>query len=167
LTPARAAQEWCPIDAKHVAYTLESRPFESLGDLAWNARVEASHGLAAWRGTLAALLGLSFGYGPNGTGADADTAIYGVDLHLKWRPDTTDAGWPFVAWQTELLWRDYEAAAQADPVALPASTRASACRSTGTTSTGSASPSRARATAPSASTWRSASTAPTSDRLRS
>lgn len=103
-------------------YTLGEQAFGSLADLAWNARIEASHELAAWRGTLSGLLGLSFGYGPNGTGADADTAIYGVDLYLKWRPETTDAGWPFVAWQSEVVFRDYEAAAQADPVALPAAT---------------------------------------------
>jgi len=101
-------------------HTLAAQPFESLADLAWNARAEASREFAAWRGMLSGLLGFSFGFGPNGTGADADTAIYGVDLHLKWRPDTTHAGWPFVAWQTELVWRDYEAAVQADPVALPA-----------------------------------------------
>jgi hypothetical protein len=93
-------------------YTLEAQSFNSLSDLAWNARVEASHELAAWRGTLSGLLGFSFGYGPNGTGGDADTTLYGVDLFVKWRPETTDAGWPFVAWQTEFLWRDYEAAGQ-------------------------------------------------------
>jgi hypothetical protein len=103
-------------------YTLSNQPFKSLSDLAWNARVEASHDLAAWRGTLTALLGFSFGYGPNGTGPDANTALYGTDLYLKWRPQRTDAGWPFVAWQTEFLWRDYDAAAQAAPVVLPGTT---------------------------------------------
>lgn len=98
------------------AYTLSNRSVSGLSDLAWNARVEASHDLAAWQGTLAALLGFSFGYGPNGTGPDANTTLYGVDLHFKWSRDRTDAGWPFVAWQTELVWRDYDAAAQA---ALP------------------------------------------------
>lgn len=102
------------------AYTLTNRRVSGLGDLAWNARVEASHDLAAWQGTLAGLLGFSFGYGPNGTGPDANTSIYGVDFYLKWRPDRTDAGWPFVAWQTEAVWRDYDAAAQADPAVLPA-----------------------------------------------
>jgi hypothetical protein len=103
-------------------YTLTDQSLSSLGDLAWNARVEASHDFAAWRGTLSGLLGFSFGYGPNGTGPDANTTIYGVDLYLKWRPETTDAGWPFVAWQTEVVFRDYEAAAQDDPLVLPATT---------------------------------------------
>ncbi|HEX5136495.1 MAG TPA: hypothetical protein VFY93_05965 [Planctomycetota bacterium] len=103
-------------------YTLESRSFAGLSDLAWNARVEASHDLAAWRGTLTALLGFSFGCGPNGTGPDANTTLYGTDLYLKWRPERTEAGWPFVAWQTEFLWRDYEAAAQATPLVLPGTT---------------------------------------------
>jgi hypothetical protein len=90
-----------------------------LGDLAWNARIEASHDLVSWQGTLTALLGFSFGYGPNGTGPDANTSIYGADLYVKWRPDRTEAGWPSVAWQTEFVWRDYDAAAQTDPTALP------------------------------------------------
>ncbi len=102
------------------AYTLTNRSLSGLGDVAWNARVEASHDVAAWQGTLAALVGFSFGYGPNGTGPDANTSIYGVDLYVKWRPLRTDAGWPFVAWQTEAVWRDYDAAAQADPAVLPA-----------------------------------------------
>jgi len=101
------------------AYTLMNRSVSGLGDLAWNARIEASHDVAAWQGTLTALLGFSFGYGPNGTGPDANTSIYGIDLYVKWRPDRTDAGWPFVAWQTEAVWRDYDAAAQTDPAVLP------------------------------------------------
>jgi len=101
------------------AYTLMNEPFHGLSDLAWNARLEVSRDLAAWEGTVTALLGFSFGYGPNGTGSDANTSIYGADLYLKWRPESTDAGWPFVAWQTEFLWRDYDAAAQEDPAVLP------------------------------------------------
>jgi hypothetical protein len=103
-------------------YTLMSEPFKGLSDLAYHARVEASRDFVALRGTLTALLGLSFGYGPNATGPDADTALYGADLYLKWRPDSTEAGWPFVAWQTEAAWRDYEAAAQTDPTMLPSAT---------------------------------------------
>ncbi len=101
------------------AYTLMDRDVSGLGDLAWNARVEASHDVAAWQGTLTGLVGFSLGYGPNGTGTEANTTIYGIDLYVKWRPDRTDAGWPFVAWQTEVVWRDYDAAAQTDPVVLP------------------------------------------------
>jgi hypothetical protein len=103
-------------------YTLVDRSVDGLKDLAWNARAEASHDVLAREGTLTALLGFSFGYGPNGTGSGASTAIYGVDLYLKWRPLATDAGWPFVAWQTEVVWRRYDAAAQDDPMVLPAAT---------------------------------------------
>lgn len=99
-------------------YVLADRPFESLSDLAWNARAEVSRDFAA----LSARLGLSFGYGPNGTGPDASTAIYGIDLRLDWRGDCADAGRPCVTWQTEVVWRDYEAAAQTDPLVLPATT---------------------------------------------
>ncbi|MGQ0614586.1 MAG: hypothetical protein ACT4PV_12695 [Planctomycetaceae bacterium] len=102
------------------AYTLMSRSVSGLDDFAWHARIEASHELAAWQGTLTGLLGLSFAYGPNGTGPNANTSIWGVDITVKWRPDHTDAGWPSVAWQTEVVCRDYDAAAQADPALLPA-----------------------------------------------
>jgi hypothetical protein len=89
-------------------HVLGAREVHGLGDLAWHARAEASREF----GETTALLGLSFATGPNATGDDADTQVYGADLYLKWRPDATDAGWPFVAWQTELVWREYEAAAQ-------------------------------------------------------
>lgn len=102
------------------AYTLMNESFHGLSDLAWNARVEASRDFAAGEGTVTALLGFSFGYGPNGTGSDANTTLYGTDFYLKWKPARTDAGWPFVAWQTEFLWRDYDAAAQTDPAVLAA-----------------------------------------------
>ncbi len=57
------------------------------------------------------LLGASGLYGSNSTGADASTFIYGADLTVKWRPVDNFRGWPFVTWQSELLKRDYTAAA--------------------------------------------------------
>jgi len=82
-------------------------------DLAYHARVEATHEF----GPTTALLGLSFGTGPNATGPDAESRLYGFDLLLKWRPASTDAGWPFVAWQSEFLRRDLDGAAQEDVLA--------------------------------------------------
>ena len=68
-----------------------------------------------------ALLGVSGLHGPNDTGNDGETWIYGGDFTLKWRPRSGFRGWPFVAWQTELIARDYEAdSAPAD--ALPSNT---------------------------------------------
>lgn len=56
-----------------------------------------------------ALLGVSGLYGPNDTGNDGRTWIYGADLTIKWRPRNNFRGWPFVRWQTEIIKRDFTA----------------------------------------------------------
>lgn len=53
-------------------------------------------------------LGLSVLHGPNTTGPDGETWIYGADLVAKWRPTRNFRGWPFVIWQSEIMKRDYE-----------------------------------------------------------
>ena len=63
------------------------------------------------------VLGASGAFGPNDTGANARTEIYGVDAYWKWKPADADAGFPFVSWQTELLYRRFDAGA--DPTAVP------------------------------------------------
>jgi len=64
--------------------------------------------------------GVSAALGPNGSGADQDTQIYGADLYWKWKPANAQAGFPFVAWQTEAMLRRYEAGAFAgDATATP------------------------------------------------
>jgi hypothetical protein len=60
--------------------------------------------------TLSAQLGVSALFGPNGTGGDGATQIYGGDLVVKWRPLESDHGWPFVIWQSEFALRNYGAA---------------------------------------------------------
>lgn len=60
---------------------------------------------------LTGLVGLSGTYGANTTGTDASTFVYGTDLTVKWRPNDNFRGWPFVVWQSEVLARDYTAAA--------------------------------------------------------
>lgn len=101
----------------------------SAGDLVYALR-------AGWTwsgdaGTLA--LGGSAAFGPNATGPNATTAIYGVDMRWSAVADCEDdhgedhahAG---LEVQGEWLWREYEAAAQSDdadplnPVALPSRT---------------------------------------------
>ncbi len=89
-------------------HTQLARSVRSPADLAYHARAEATHEF----GQTSALIGLSFGTGPNATGPDAVSRLYGFDLHLKWQPPATDAGWPFVAWQSEFALRDFEADAQ-------------------------------------------------------
>jgi hypothetical protein len=49
-------------------------------------------------------------FGPNATGLDTQTEIYGIDLYTKWRPLNAERGFPFVALQAEGMWRSYEAA---------------------------------------------------------
>ena len=52
-----------------------------------------------------AKLGLSGLHGPNASGRDGDTWIYGGDVKLRWRAPNNFRGWPFVAWQSEVIAR--------------------------------------------------------------
>ena len=56
-----------------------------------------------------AVFGLSGLYGPNSTGRDADTWLYGLDMKWRWQP-AGNFGYPFLTWQTELMQRDYHTA---------------------------------------------------------
>lgn len=64
------------------------------------------------------VLGLSGALGPNDTGPHERTQIYGADVYWKWKPANANQGFPFVSWQTEALWRHFDAGA--DLTALPA-----------------------------------------------
>ncbi|MFN3532703.1 MAG: hypothetical protein ACK41Q_09385 [Candidatus Brocadia sp.] len=55
------------------------------------------------------LLGASAAFGPNSTGRDKDTLIYGLDMFLKWKSSYASGGFPFVTWQTEVMGRRFEA----------------------------------------------------------
>lgn len=55
------------------------------------------------------VLGTSAGFGPNDTGGNSSTQIYGVDVFYKWKPSNASGGWPFVKWQTEAMYRRFEA----------------------------------------------------------
>jgi hypothetical protein len=72
------------------------------------------------------LLGASAAIGPNNSGAGAESQLYGADLYWKWRPVDAQAGFPFVTFQTEALYRRYEAAGRTSIVdslvTLPAET---------------------------------------------
>jgi hypothetical protein len=78
----------------------------NLGDFVYLARWAN-----AWDITpeFSGLVGVSGLYGNNVTGPDAQTFIYGADLTFRWRPAANFRGWPFVAWQSEVLKRDYTA----------------------------------------------------------
>ena len=52
---------------------------------------------------------MSGAFGPNDTGANARTQIYGVDTFFKWKPTHSEGGWPYVKWQTEAMLRRADA----------------------------------------------------------
>jgi hypothetical protein len=57
------------------------------------------------------LAGLSAALGPNNSGEDTYTRLYGVDLTYKWRSRQHHGGFPFLWWQSEFIWRSYDAGA--------------------------------------------------------
>lgn len=88
-----------------------TRDVANLSDLAYHARIEASRDLGegGCRGITTVLAGVSGGWGPNSTGPKGRTGVYGADLTVKWRPRATDAGWPFLHWMSEAVFREYRA----------------------------------------------------------
>jgi hypothetical protein len=70
--------------------------------------------------------GVSAAFGPNNSGADSRTSIYGADLYYKWKPEAARQGFPFVSLQAEVLLRNYDAAQRAaaedPPATLPSET---------------------------------------------
>ena len=87
-------------------YTLKNREVKSLEDMLYSTHWLNSFSLSD---ELTLNVGASALFGPNATGDDNKTNIYGTDIYLKWTPLTNDRGFPFVAWQTEFMKRDYEA----------------------------------------------------------
>jgi hypothetical protein len=61
------------------------------------------------------VVGASAAFGPNETGTDLRSQIYGADIYWKWKPANAQAGFPFVSWQTEGLYQRFDAGA--DPSA--------------------------------------------------
>jgi hypothetical protein len=84
------------------------RPLRGVDDLVFTPRYAASFDLSD---TQTLVAGVSGAFGPNGTGKHTSTQIYGTDLFWKWKPSDAEAGFPFVKWQTEALYRDFEAGA--------------------------------------------------------
>lgn len=83
-----------------------ARDVDSLGDMLWLGRWNASWDLTR---TSALLTGVSALYGPNSTGNDGYTVIYGADVKYRWRSPGNFRGWPFFLWQAEVLHRDFKA----------------------------------------------------------
>ncbi|MEY2481518.1 MAG: hypothetical protein QOK24_46 [Verrucomicrobiota bacterium] len=59
--------------------------------------------------TQTVLFGASGAFGANDTGPNAHTQIYGADLLYKWKSARAEGGFPFVKWQTEAMYRRFEA----------------------------------------------------------
>ena len=87
------------------------RDVRGLDDFVYLARFENGADLTdEWSGKL----GFSGLFGPNATGDDGETRIYGADLVVKWRRADNFRGWPFFLWESEVSARDFEADRFAD-----------------------------------------------------
>jgi len=77
-----------------------------LQDFVWIPRFENSFNLSD---TQTVLAGVSGAFGSNETGANSRTQIYGADLLYKWKSSHAEGGFPFVKWQTEFMYRRFQA----------------------------------------------------------
>jgi hypothetical protein len=77
-----------------------------LEDFVWIPRWENSVDLSP---TQVVLVGVSGAFGSNDTGGNTRTQIYGGDFLYKWKSARAEGGFPFVKWQTEVMYRRFEA----------------------------------------------------------
>ncbi|MCU0867316.1 MAG: hypothetical protein MUC36_26330 [Planctomycetes bacterium] len=89
----------------------EAREMRSAGDLLWHGRIATATDFSPAH-TLGG--GVSALFGPNATGAGADTVIYGADFMYRWRPVDNRRGYPFFKLQGEVMARAFDAAEQLD-----------------------------------------------------
>ncbi len=107
------------VDRFHGRMTTH-RELRGPGDLLFVPRAASSFELTDQQ-TL--VLGASAAFGPNDTGPGRRTQIYGADAYWKWKPARAHGGFPFVSWQTEALYRRFEAGEDLPAVMpLPAET---------------------------------------------
>ncbi len=85
-------------------YDTVEREIKSGSELVYLARFDNAVNVTD---TITARIGLSGLAGPNATGPQGRTFIYGADFYVKWLPENNFRGFPFVIWQTELMRRDY------------------------------------------------------------
>lgn len=93
-------------------HVLGDRSARNFNDLLYSARWMNGLDLSD---SISANFGISALWGPNASGADTDTRIYGADLYMKWQPAVTQRGFPFASLHTEFLRRRYEAGDALDP----------------------------------------------------
>jgi hypothetical protein len=87
------------------------REARGLQDFVWIPRFENSFNFSD---TQTVLAGVSGAFGSNETGANSRTQIYGADLLYKWKSSHAEGGFPFVKWQTEFMYRRFQAGHGAD-----------------------------------------------------
>src|SRR5437016_2546723 len=87
------------------------REARGLQDFVWIPRFENSFNLS---NTQTVLDGVSGAFGSIDNGANAQTQIYGADLLYKWKSSHAEGGFPFVKWQTEFMYRRFQAGHGAD-----------------------------------------------------
>ena len=92
--------------ATYLGRPLIDREVDSLIDFIYMTRLQSS---IDFTDTLTMVWGGAALFGPNASGAERRTTILGTDLYFKWRPLSNVRGWPFVALQNEVMWRNYEA----------------------------------------------------------
>jgi len=84
-----------------------ARAVERPNDLLMVSRLASSVDLTP---TQTLLFGASAAFGPNNSGANGRSRIYGADLYWKWKSARATQGFPFVSLQSEALVRGYDAA---------------------------------------------------------
>ena len=95
--------------ANHVLIEREARNFSDLlYSLRWLNGLDLSDAVSV-------NLGISGLWGPNASGFETDTTVFGADAYLKWQAAYTQCGFPFVAWHSEILKRRYQAGDPSDP----------------------------------------------------
>src|SRR2546430_4329669 len=82
------------------------RELRGLEDFVWIPRWENSVDLSP---TQVVLAGVSGAFGSNETGGNSRTQIYAGDFLYKWKSTNAEGGFPFVKWQTELMYRRFQA----------------------------------------------------------
>jgi hypothetical protein len=82
------------------------RAASALRDFVFVPRWENSFNLSD---TQTVLVGASGAFGSNDTGPNSHTQIYGGDFLYKWKSPRAEGGFPFLKWQTEAMYRRFEA----------------------------------------------------------